>query len=89
MVSQVEANQKVHVEMTRFNDALPKLLADANLVGRWVVFLDGEVRHVDESDRNAYRWAVENLGQLAGFVLAQVVPKRVIKIGGAMRTRSV
>jgi hypothetical protein len=78
-----EANRKVSEEMVRFRAALPKLLEDPALKGRWVVFKDGAVVRASDDDREAYRWAVDTLGRLSGIVLAPVEPERVYRLGSA------
>jgi hypothetical protein len=84
MTTRDEANRKVAVEMVRFRQALPSLLAGPH-AGEWVVFLDGTVKFAHHDRAVAYHWALEELGALAGFVLAQVAPERVARIGGAHR----
>lgn len=55
----------------KFSAELPRLL-QGQLAGRWVVYLDGVQKDFDDSDV-AYRWAVENYGLDAGYVVAKVV----------------
>lgn len=82
-----EANRKVSDEMVRFRAALPRLLADPTLKGRWVVFKDGAIARAFDDDKEAYDWARATLGRLSGFVLAPVEPERVHRLGGAVGFR--
>jgi hypothetical protein len=84
----LDADRKAAEEMQRFRAALPGLLADGALRGRWVVFKDGEVLRDFDDGSEARRWAVTNLGRLAGFVVVQVDEPHVYRLGGAgFRTR--
>ena len=86
--SVAEADRKAAEEMERFRAALPLLLADPSLRGRWVVFKDGVVARAFSDDREAYLWAMDTLGRLSGFVLAPVAEPHVCRLGGAgLRTR--
>lgn len=78
-----EANRKVDEEAERFRAALPALLDDPGLRGRYVVFKDGAIMRGFDDAGEGYRWAVATLGRYAGFVLARVEPERVYRIGGA------
>lgn len=78
-----DADRKVSEEMARFRAALPSLLEDPALAGKWVVFKDGEVVQAFDDRTEGYHWAVEHLGRLSGFVLAPVEPERVYRVGGA------
>ncbi|MCC7111154.1 MAG: hypothetical protein IT382_17805 [Deltaproteobacteria bacterium] len=78
-----EASRKVAEEMTRFRAALPRLLLDPAVAGRWVVFKDGAVARAFDDESEGYRWAVTTLGRLAGFALVKVEPERVLHLGGA------
>lgn len=57
-------------QFDKFSAELPRLL-QGQLAGRWVVYLDGVQKDFDDSDV-AYRWAVENYGLDAGYVVAKV-----------------
>lgn len=81
--SVAEADRKAAEEMQRFRTALPSLLADDALRGRWVVFKDGAVVRAFEDDTEARRWAVTTLGRLSGFVLAPIEPPHAYRLGGA------
>ena len=88
MVSDVDpavadANRRVAEEMDRFQTALPTLLRDDALRGRWVVFKDGAVVRAFDDEADGYLWARTSLGKLAGFVLAVVEPERTHVLGAA------
>lgn len=87
MSSFEETNAQVGLEIARYQAALPGLLADPAIAGRWVVFFQGRVAYIDDDDKRAYDWAVDHLGYYAPFVFARVEPPRVVKVGGAMLTR--
>ena len=78
-----DANRRVTEEMERFQAALPTLLLDDTVRGRWVVFKDGVVVHAFDDEAVAYAWARDTLGKLAGFVLARVEPERTHVLGAA------
>jgi hypothetical protein len=84
-----EANRRVAEEMERFDAALPKLLLDDVIRGRWVVFKDGAVVRAFDDEDSAYTWARNTLGKLAGFVLACVEPERTHVLGAASGFRLV
>jgi hypothetical protein len=62
---------KVLKETKRFHQALPELLEIH--AGRWIVFLDGEVKGTFDSEDAAYAKAVQRFGKDGGFVVAQIV----------------
>ena len=62
---------KVLEEAQRFYEKLPELLVE--LQGKWVVFLDGEVRSVHDDENSAYEVATATFGPEIAFVIAQVV----------------
>lgn len=64
-----DADRMVAEEMARFRAALPSLLEDPALAGKWVVFKDGDVVEAFDDRTEGYHWAVEHLGRLSGFVL--------------------
>ena len=63
-------NHKVHEEAVRFDAALPELRQ--RLLGRYVVFLNGEVVDHFATMDEAYRTALERFGPDGGFVVSQV-----------------
>lgn len=78
-----EARRKVAEEAARFRAALPALLADAALAGRWVLFRDGAVVAAFDEGGSAYDEGRRRFGELGGFVIARVEPLRVHRLGGA------
>ena len=76
------ADKRASEEMERFRTALPQLLADVTLRGRWVVFKDGKVLRDFADHVAAHHWGVDNLGYLSGFVVCPVEPERVYRMGG-------
>ena len=59
-----DANRRVAEEMERFQAALPTLLLDDSVRGRWVVFKDGVVVRAFDDEAVAYAWARDTLGKL-------------------------
>jgi hypothetical protein len=78
-----ETERRVSQEMVRFRAALPALLADPALVGRWVLFRDGVVVASFDSENDADDEGYRRFGELGGYVLARVEPQRVHYLGGA------
>lgn len=69
----MDANaQRVLEESKRFRARLPELLPRYS--GRWVVFLEDEVRGVFDDEEDAYVAAVQEFGVRGGFVIARVAP---------------
>lgn len=79
------AHARFWKEQERFDAKLPGLLNDPLLAGRWVVFLDDEVKHITTTREDAHDWAVAHLNRFAGFVIAEVAAPRVYRVGGALR----
>ena len=79
------ARTRFRAEWRRFEAARDELLKAGRLRGRWVVFLDGEVKHDAEDRLTAHRWAVAHLDRLAGFVVSQIEEPHVYRVGGARR----
>lgn len=63
--------EKVRAESERFEKALPDLLA--TIPGRWVIYLEGEVRGDFATEDDAYAAALERYDIGAGFVIAPVI----------------
>lgn len=80
-----EARRKVDEEDERFRAALPSLLEDAELRGRWVLFKDGAVVAAFDDAAAAHREGVRRFGRYGGFLVAPVEPERVYRIGGGFR----
>jgi hypothetical protein len=69
----MDANaQRVLEESRRFRMRLPELVPRYN--GRWVVFLDGDVKDAFDDEEEAYVAAVHMFGVRGGFVIARVAP---------------
>lgn len=64
-------NQKVLQETLRFRESLPSLLEEH--AGKWVVFRDGEVQSLHDTEEAAYRAGLEKFGREGGHVVAQVI----------------
>lgn len=62
--------QRVLDESKRFRARLPELVPRYD--GRWVVFLDGDVKDDFEGEEEAYVAAVRRFGVNGGFVIARV-----------------
>jgi hypothetical protein len=77
-----DANRKVDEEDERFRAALPALLEDAALRGRWVLFKDGAVVAAFDDMRAAHEEGERRFGRYGGFLVAPVEPERVYRIGG-------
>ena len=61
---------KVHEETLRFRAALPVLMEEHN--GRWVVYLDGEVKSAHDTEDEAFGAGLEEFGLFGGHVVALV-----------------
>jgi hypothetical protein len=72
-----EAHRKVWLESDRFREALPDLLKDSELAGRWVVFKDGKVHATFDDIEAAYRKGIELFGVYGGQVISKVPPDEV------------
>jgi hypothetical protein len=71
------------LEQTKlFHRALPELLHKYR--GRWVVFVDGQVKGVHASEEEAYGAAVQAYGPNGGFVIAPVVELTPMSITAAV-----
>jgi hypothetical protein len=62
--------QKVLEESRKFRARIPELVPDYN--GRWVVFLNNEVKYAFDDEEEAYVTAVNEFGVRGGFVVALV-----------------
>lgn len=80
----MDVRERVRAESERFRAALPALL-ESPLRGRWVIFLNGEVKADFASGNEAHDEAVRRFGYRGGFVVAQVKPQQVIWIPGSLR----
>jgi hypothetical protein len=65
-----ETADRVLEESRRFRSRLPELIKQYE--GRWVVFLDGDVKEDFDDEEAAYVAAVQKFGVRGGFVIARV-----------------
>lgn len=70
-MTEAPPSERVRQETLRFREALPELLKTHG--GKWVVFRDGEVKSVHESEEEAYQAGLERFGRDGGQVVVQVV----------------
>ncbi len=70
-------------ETLRFEKAVPGLLAE--LAGKWVVFKDGKVEVVCESEREAYAAGLERFGVSGAHIVACVAEPKPRMISAAAR----
>ena len=66
--------ERVRQEMRRFEASLPRLLP--LYADRWVVFRDGEVVSVHDTEELAYRAGLQRFGRHGGHVIAKVAEQR-------------
>jgi len=74
----MNTTERVRQEMRRFEASLPRLLplhAD-----RWVVFRDGEVASVHDTEELAYRAGLAKFGRHGGHVIARVAEQRTVPL---------
>lgn len=74
--------QRVYEQTLLFRAALPSLLEQHR--GKWVVFHDGSVRSLHNTEEGAFVTAVKELGSKAGFVVAPVEEVRPIPVTAAV-----
>lgn len=74
--------ERVHEEMRRFKASLPRL--KPLYAGRWVVFRDGEVVSVHDSEEDAYRAGLEEFGRQGGHVIARVADQTAVPLSAAV-----
>jgi hypothetical protein len=85
MVSSIEpmdTAERVRQEMRRFEASLPRL--KPLYADRWVVFRDGEVVSVHDTEELAYRAGLAAFGRHGGHVIAKVADPRVIPLSAAV-----
>lgn len=73
---------RVRAEMRRFEASLPRL--KALYADRWVVFRDGEVASVHDSEEDAYRAGLARFGRQGGHVIARVVDQPAVPLSAAV-----
>ena len=61
-------------ETIRFRERLPELLPEYS--GRWVVFRDGEVQSVHDSEDDAYRAGLQRFGREGGYIVVRVAEEK-------------
>jgi hypothetical protein len=77
---------RVRQEMRRFEASLPRLMP--LYADRWVVFRDGEVTSVHDTEELAYRAGLETFGRHGGHVIAKVAEQRAVPLSAAVAYRS-
>jgi hypothetical protein len=70
--------ERVRQEMRRFEASLPRLLP--LYADRWVVFRDGEVVSVHDTEELAYRAGLQRFGRHGGQVIAKVAEQRAVPL---------
>jgi hypothetical protein len=74
--------ERVRAEMRRFEEALPELLLEHR--DRWVVFRDGALISVFDSEEEAYRDGLARFGRDGGHVVAKVAEQRTVPLTAAV-----
>ncbi len=70
----------------RFEAALPRLMRRHR--GRWVVFLDGEVKSAHDNEESALAAGIERFGADAAFIVAPVRKVVASTVGPSVRPLS-
>jgi len=68
--------------MRRFEASLPRL--KPLYADRWVVFRDGEVVSVHDSEEDAYRAGLAKFGRRGGQVIAKVADQIAVPLSAAV-----
>lgn len=74
--------ERVRQEMRRFEASLPRLLP--LYADRWVVFRDGEVVSVHDTEELAYLAGLQRFGRRGGHVIAKVAEQRAVPLSAAV-----
>lgn len=74
--------ERVRQEMRRFEASLPRLLP--LYADRWVVFRDGEVVSVHDTEELAYLAGLQRFGRHGGHVIAKVAEQRAVPLSAAV-----
>lgn len=74
--------ERVRQEMRRFEASLPRLMP--LYADRWVVFRDGDIVSLHDTEEQAYRAGLEAFGRHGGHVVAKVAEKRVIPLSAVV-----
>jgi hypothetical protein len=75
--------ERVRQEMRRFEASLPRLLP--LYADRWVVFREGEVVSVHDTEELAYRAGLAMFGRHGGHVIARVAEQRTVPLPASAR----
>jgi hypothetical protein len=78
----VTTADRVREEMRRFEASLPRL--KPLYAERWVVFRDGEVVSVHDSEEEAYRAGLATFGRQSGHVVAKVADQVTVPLSAAV-----
>lgn len=71
--------------MRRFEASLPRLMP--LYADRWVVFWDGEVVSVHDTEELAYRAGLEKFGRHGGHVIAKVAAQHAVPLSASVAYR--
>ena len=74
--------ERVRQEMRRFEASLPRLLP--LYADRWVVFRDGEVVSVHDTEELAYRAGLQRFGRHGGHVIAKVAEQHAVPLSATV-----
>lgn len=74
--------ERVRQEMRRFEASLPRLLP--LYADRWVVFRDGEVVSVHDTEELAYLAGLQRFGRRGGHVIAKVAEQCAVPLSAAV-----
>ena len=74
--------ERVRQEMRRFEASLPRLLP--LYADRWVVFRDGDVVSVHDTEELAYLAGLQRFGRHGGHVIAKVAEQRAVPLSAAV-----
>ena len=88
MASSIESMnpaERVRQERPRFEASLPRLLP--LYADRWVVFRDGDVVIVHDTEELAYRAGLEKFGRHGGHVIAKVAEQRAVPLSASVAYR--
>jgi hypothetical protein len=81
MGQEEELRARILAETLRFRAALSRLSELHR--GKWVVFRDGVVHSVHETEQDAYKAGVARFGQRGGHVVAQVVEEAPLPVSAS------
>ena len=78
----MSTTERVRQEMRRFEASLPRLLP--LYADRWVVFRDGEVVSVHDTEELAYLAGLQRFGRHGGHVIAKLAEQRAVPLSAAV-----